>query len=192
MRDLLNILKESSATDGQYLLATYNLEDMTWRVTFHPSREMAHVAYKKWSSAFTGDAYIAPVEMKMHADAASRKKARGLEEATAHDMETTPEHPDAALIRDYADLGVSTGYIGGVHQGPIRDDRQFRVFTQAKHSNPKPYQSSTSGVSIPVFDVPHNHPGVWRDKIQFDTPEVRAKLDAIRAKVESGEMFVRL
>lgn len=189
MRDLLNIINESAAMDGQYLLATYNLETSTWRVTFYPSREMAHVAYKQWSSTFTGDAYIAPVEMKMHADAEARKKARGLEEATSLDLETSPEHPDAALIRDYADLGVSTGYIGGVHQGPIRDDRSFRVFTQVKPSSPKPYQP-TGSVSIPVFDVPRSHPGVWMDKVAFDTPAVRAKLDDLRAKVASGEMFV--
>ena len=82
MRVLLNIVTEAPEPgNGQYLLATYNLENMTWRVTFYPSREMAHVAYKQWSSTFTGDAYIAPVEMKMHADAEWR--ARGAASARA-------------------------------------------------------------------------------------------------------------
>lgn len=76
MRDLLDIIKEGpESSGGQYLLATYNLETSSWRVTFHDSKAMAHVAYKQWSSTFTGDAYIAPVEMKMNADASSRRKA---------------------------------------------------------------------------------------------------------------------
>ena len=79
MRDLLNILNENheivTESEGQYLLATYNLETKAWRVTFYPSRAEAHVAYKQWSSAFTGDAYICPVERKYHADAASRSAA---------------------------------------------------------------------------------------------------------------------
>ena len=76
MRDLLNIINEGSTpVEGQYLLATQNLETGAWRVTFHPSRELAHVAYKQWSSTFTGDAYIAPVEMALHADKDARASA---------------------------------------------------------------------------------------------------------------------
>lgn len=79
MRDLLDIVTESpESAGGQYLLATYNLEQLTWRVTFYPSKETAHAAYTQWASTFTGDAYIAPVEMKLHADAASRQAARGM------------------------------------------------------------------------------------------------------------------
>lgn len=78
MRDLLNIIQEGSTTvQGQYILATQNLETGAWRVTFHPSRELAHVAYEQWSSAFTGDAYITPVELALHADADARSSAVG-------------------------------------------------------------------------------------------------------------------
>ena len=75
MRDLLNIVEEGAAVEGQYLLATHNLEEGTWRVTFYPSKVLAHVAYKEWSAVFTGDAYIAPVEETLHADRDSRNAA---------------------------------------------------------------------------------------------------------------------
>lgn len=74
VREFINLLNESAAGQ-QYLLATHNLETNTWRVTFHNDRTAAHVAYTQWKSAFVGDAYIAPVELKYHASADRRKQA---------------------------------------------------------------------------------------------------------------------
>jgi hypothetical protein len=94
--------------------------------------------------------------------------------------------PQAQLKADYADLGVSCGYIGNVYCGPVHDDRSFRVFTQVL-AKPYPAALREERVTIHVFDVPRSHQGVWMDKVVFDTPEVRAQLDALRAKVASGE-----
>lgn len=94
--------------------------------------------------------------------------------------------PEAALKADYADLGVSTGYIGNVYHGPVFDDRSFRVFTKV-YAKPYKIALREERVSIRVFDVPRDHKGVWMDKVDFDTPEVRAQLDALRARVASGE-----
>jgi hypothetical protein len=83
------------------------------------------------------------------------------------------------LIADYADLGVSCGYIGGVHTWG--DDRSFKVFTQLQNSD---------GVRlfITVFSVPHDHKGTWMEKVEFDTLGVRTVLDSWRAKLATGEL----
>lgn len=86
-----------------------------------------------------------------------------------------------ALARDYADLRVSFGYIGGVHCGPVRDDRRFYVFTRVKSA------SGQASEGVPVFAVPRDHVGVWREPVVYDTPAVRAGLDRLRAMVASGE-----
>lgn len=98
-------------------------------------------------------------------------------------IESAYHDPEAQLKADYADLHVGCGYIGGVHLGN-RDDRSFKVFTRLAT---RPYQSM-SDVHVTVFDVPMNQ-GVWKDKVEFDTPEVRAKLDAIREKLAQGKLF---
>lgn len=102
-------------------------------------------------------------------------------------------HPEAQLIADYADLGVSTGYIGNIYYGPIRDDRSFRIFTTvllpAYRYNGVVVRPETRA-NIEVFDVPRNHKGVWTDKVEFDTSETRAKLDELRARVARGEARV--
>lgn len=91
--------------------------------------------------------------------------------------------PDAALKIEYADLGVSTGYIGDV--GVHGDTRSFRVFTKLA-TRPG---ADCCDISVPIFDVPRDHRGVWRGKIVYDTPEVRAKLDRIRERFRRGELF---
>lgn len=92
---------------------------------------------------------------------------------------------EAQLKADYADLYVSCGYIGDITMGPVRDFRSFRVFTQL---STKPH-SPNSNISIEVFDVPRDHQGVWREKVAFDTPEIRAKLDKLRERLAKGEIY---
>lgn len=105
--------------------------------------------------------------------------------ATARCIENNPDHPDAALIRDYADLGVSTGYLGGV--GVHGDDRSFRVFVRLARERHR----QMADVSVEIFTVPHDQRRTWKgaDKIVYDTPEVRAKLDKMRAGVAAGQLF---
>lgn len=91
----------------------------------------------------------------------------------------------AQLIADYADLGVSCGYIGDIRMAPMRDDRSFRVFT-CLSSRPA---ATACDQSITVFDVPRDHKGVWMDAVTFDTPAVRARLDAMRARLAAGELY---
>ena len=91
--------------------------------------------------------------------------------------------PNADLIRDYADLGVSCGYIGGVHIWG--DDRSFMVFTHLRWA----HGSQRNRANIVVFDVPYGHKGTWKSKVEFDTPEVRAKLDRFRALVAEGKLI---
>jgi hypothetical protein len=114
-------------------------------------------------------------------------------------MDSTPfiDH-EAQLKADYADLGVSCGYIGNIWHGPTTDDRSFRVFTQVQVKKMAfcSYKGTFTRETweramIHIFDVPRTHKGVWQEKVQFDTPEVRAKLDALRALVAAGEAFVR-
>jgi hypothetical protein len=89
---------------------------------------------------------------------------------------------DAALKADYADLGVTTGYIGNIYPG--RDDRSFYVFTQARN------QQTREMVGIHVFCVPRSHKGLWNAPVDFDTPAIRAKLDAVRAQVAAGKFHI--
>ena len=98
---------------------------------------------------------------------------------------------EAQLKADYADLGVSCGYIGNIYCGPVRDDRSFRVFTQVEvrrvvRLGDIVVTDRFERVTVPVFDVPAGHQGVWEDKVAFDTPEVRARLDELRAQVAAG------
>jgi hypothetical protein len=97
------------------------------------------------------------------------------------------------LIADYADLGVSCGYIGNIYHGPARDGRSFRVFTKVEtmqYAGICQYKGTVrhefQRTTIHVFDVPHNHKGFWMDAVEFDTPAIRAKLDALRAQVAAG------
>jgi hypothetical protein len=81
-----------------------------------------------------------------------------------------------ALRKEYADLGVSIGYIGNVHFGI--DDRCFKVFTSVKSDSGK----ATIGFSVgDARDTPSP---------QYDTPAVRAWLDNLRQLVASGEKSV--
>ncbi len=96
---------------------------------------------------------------------------------------TTAASPEAQLKSDYADLGVSTGYIGNIYYGPVQDDRSFRVFTQVLT---KRHGGREERDTIQVFDVPYNHKGIWADKVEFDTPAIRTQLDALRAQVAAG------
>jgi hypothetical protein len=103
---------------------------------------------------------------------------------------------DEQLKADYADLGVSTGYIGNIYMGRQEgaDDRSFRIFTKVMRP-PRPFPLSDGReerITLHVFDVPRNHKGVWREPIAFDTPENRARLDQLRVKVQSGEYRVAL
>jgi hypothetical protein len=93
--------------------------------------------------------------------------------------------PEAAIKRDYADLGVTCGYIGNITCGPVEDYRSFYVFTTLAT---KP-GASACDISVHIFDVPRAHKGIWTGKIEFDTPAVRAKLDAIRERFQRGELF---
>lgn len=92
--------------------------------------------------------------------------------------------PEAALKADYADLGVTCGYIGNITCGPTEDHRSFYVFTKL---STKP-NADCCDVSVHIFDVPRSHKGIWKEKVEFDTPAVRAKLDAIRARFRRGEL----
>ena len=65
MREFIDLVE--SAVDGQYMLATYNLDKQTWNVKFFPNRVEAHSAWEQWSAVFTGDAFIGPVEIAKHA-----------------------------------------------------------------------------------------------------------------------------
>lgn len=86
------------------------------------------------------------------------------------------------IIRDYADLGVSCGYVGNIDFG--RDYRSFRVFVKLS-SKPS---ATACDQAVHVFDPPYGGP-VWRDPVEFDTPEVRQRLDTIRARLARGELF---
>lgn len=90
---------------------------------------------------------------------------------------------EAVVKADYADLGVTCGYIGNIYQGPVRDDRHFMVFTKVK-------SSTGERQSISVFSVPYGHKGIWNEPVDFNAPAIRTKLDALRNKVASGEFFV--
>ncbi len=97
---------------------------------------------------------------------------------------------EAELKADYADLGVTCGYIGNLESWG--DQRRFKVFTKLAT---KP-DASACDVSIPVFDPPPEHRrfepgngvGWWHGEVVYDTPEVRAKLDAIRDRLARGEL----
>ncbi len=102
-------------------------------------------------------------------------------------IENNPTHPDAALLRDYADLGVSTGYLGGV--GVYGDDRSFRIFVRLAS---RQYQEM-SDLSVCVFDVPRSEARTWKydvDAVRYDTPANRAKLDAYRQRLAEGKIFL--
>lgn len=103
------------------------------------------------------------------------------------------------LIADYADLGVSCGYVGNVYYGPVRDDRSFRVFTSLAFVEPmRKCTGAFAGLSLPksetgvrsivVLDVPRDHVGVYEGPVEFDTPAIRAQLDALRERLASGEL----
>lgn len=96
----------------------------------------------------------------------------------------TPTPATAALLADYADLQISFGYIGNIGGPSMKaghDQRRFYVFTRVKSA------TGQASEGVPVFAVPHDHVGLWREKIEYDTPAVRAGLDRLRALVASGE-----
>lgn len=82
---------------------------------------------------------------------------------------------EARLIADYADLGVSCGYIGNVT--PTRDDRQFQVFTRLSTHPSAP----ACNISVVVYRVD--------GRVEYDTPAVRERLDRVRARLARGELF---
>jgi len=43
---------------------------------------------------------------------------------------------------------------------------------------------------VPVFAVPHDHVGLWREPITWDTPAVRKGLDRLQALVDAGQRSV--
>lgn len=93
---------------------------------------------------------------------------------------------EQTLKADYADLGVTTGYIGGV--GVHGDDRSFRVFVRVAREQ---YQQM-SDLSIEIFSVPYDQRRTWKydpEIVNYDTPAVRAKLDKMRADVAAGKIF---
>lgn len=81
-----------------------------------------------------------------------------------------------ALKIEYADLGVTCGYIGNV--SIYGDDRQFKVFTNLS-SRPAATACDTS------INVERNEDGT----VDFDTSAVRAKLDTIRDRFQRGELY---
>lgn len=90
--------------------------------------------------------------------------------------------PQAQLKADYADLGVSTGYIGNFERWG--DDRRFYVFTRLSHKA----AADCCSVSIPI-DVKRGERGKVLEDVVYDTPAVRAHLDEIRAKFNDGKLF---
>lgn len=105
------------------------------------------------------------------------------------------EHPDrtraacdeAALKRDYADLGVSTGYIGNCERWG--DDRTFMVFTRIKTGDRKPGFAAYRAMDVPEeyrrFAVGQPR-AYYSGPVPFNAPEVRAWLDGLRAKIAAG------
>jgi hypothetical protein len=93
---------------------------------------------------------------------------------------------EAQLIADYADLGVSCGYIGNVGIG-IGDDRRFYVFTRLKHAV-ETQQTRYQSLSVHVQEVRDEKKKVI--EVVFDTPAVRQQLDALRARLLKGELFL--
>lgn len=95
------------------------------------------------------------------------------------------------LIQDYADLGVTCGYIGNLERWG--DQRRFMVFTKL---STKP-NADACNVDITVFTPPAGHRrfepgsgvGWWKGEVIYDTPEVRAKLDVIRERLQRGELY---
>lgn len=105
------------------------------------------------------------------------------------------EHPDrtrqhcdeTALKRDYADLGVSTGYIGNCERWG--DNRTFMVFTRVKTPD-----KHVGFAAYRVMDVPEENRrfpagqlrAYYSGPVPFNAPEVRAWLDGLRAKIAAG------
>lgn len=81
-----------------------------------------------------------------------------------------------ALIIDYADLGVTCGYIGNI--SIYGDDRAFKVFTKLA-------TRPGAGACDISINVGYGDKGV----VEYDTPEVRAKLDTIRERFQRRELF---
>ena len=90
------------------------------------------------------------------------------------------DRPEDQLIRDYVDLGVTVGYVGNCDLQRGYDDRCFRVFTSTATTS---YASCCDGPKIYITKEAAEA-GEW------DTPAVRAQLDAIRAKVAEGKLFL--
>lgn len=109
-------------------------------------------------------------------------------EALVAELVAPADGGEAAILRDYADLGVSTGYIGNLE--PWGDDRSFRVFTRALPAKGGPRYDHDVTAMVTVARDASGHvvrgtPVVW------DTPAVRRQLDRIRMRVAAGELFVR-
>lgn len=123
-------------------------------------------------------------------------------------------HPDRArtycderaLKNDFADLGVSTGYVGNCEQWG--DDRSFKIFTKVApcirgdrtgaFGLPGTGRSCADTLSLHIMDVPAEFRRFERGQqrryfngpVPFNTPEVRAWLEALRAAVAEGRAYV--
>lgn len=128
--------------------------------------------------------YGCHVGMRSTRDASAEAFLAGYDAAKVADAEAAAE---AAFKAEYADLGISCGYIGGVHMWG--DDRSFRVFTKLRQATIVG-DARRESFSVPVFDVPYGHKGTWKAGVVFDTPAVRAQLDRLRERVASGELFL--
>lgn len=113
---------------------------------------------------------------------------------------------EAALKHDFADLGVSTGYIGNCEQWG--DDRTFKVLTKVApcirgdrtgaFGMPGTGRSSADTLSMHIMDVPREFRRFERGQqrryfngpVPFNAPEVRAWLEALRAEVTAGRAYI--
>ncbi len=96
---------------------------------------------------------------------------------------------EQSLIAEYADIGVSCGYIGGV--GVHGDDRSFKVFTRLATQPHK----LMSDVSIEVFTVPHAEARTWKyseEQVQYDTLAIRTRLNLLRHRLALGELHLTI
>lgn len=93
-------------------------------------------------------------------------------------------HPQAALLIDFADLGVTTGYIGNIERWG--DDRGFYVFTKLSTE----YGATSCNCSIFIGDaktLPKDDNG--HPIVEYDTPAVRARLEALGQKLVDSKIY---
>ena len=159
--------------------------------------------------------YAGPVADAWAAIRAERGPRLDIEDICVFLYREFGDHPDrtraycdeAALKRDFADLGVSTGYIGNCETWG--DDRTFKVFTKVapaiRGDRAGPFGAPGTGrscadtLSMHIMDVPREFRRFERGQrrvyfdgpIPFNGPHVRAWLEALRAEVAAGRAYVR-